>query len=112
MVWTVLWWVAVGVAAYLTGTAIWLTVFPRSAPAVAVQFLWCSMTHQRWHVVQHERPTLTRLYCTKCGHVHLKMKRTQDRGKPYQPPVGTPNDPPRKGETRNGNAPDIRNGKG
>lgn len=107
MVWTVLWWVAVGVAAYLTGTVIWLTLFPNSAPAVAVQFLWCAMTHQRWHVVQHERPTLTRLYCTKCGHVHLKQKR--QRGQPH--PI--PDDQPRKGETRNARPPDIKNnGKG
>lgn len=105
----IFWWASAALAGYLTLVALYLTLFPNSAPAMALQFLWCTMTHQRWFIVQKEAETLTRLYCTRCGHTHLAFKRQKDRGKPR----AIPDDPPRatrKGEPSNGNASD-RNGK-
>lgn len=89
----VLWFLFTGAAGYLTIAVIitlLLVIFGRTKPladaAEAMRFLWCSMQHKRWHIVQHERPTLTRFYCTKCGHVHLRFKRLEDRDKPAKLP--------------------------
>lgn len=85
------WWgLTTSVVIYLilaTGMLALIFTFARnSAVAEGIKFLWCAMAHERWHVVQHERDTLTRMYCTKCGHVHLKYKRLKDHGKPTKLP--------------------------
>jgi hypothetical protein len=85
MITETLWWLFTSLIGWLTiGSfcAIALLIFNKSDAAEAMRFFWCAMTHQRWHVVQHERPTLTRLYCTRCGHVHLKYKRMSDWDQP------------------------------
>jgi hypothetical protein len=82
----VLWWFTIALSVYLIGVSIYFRLWPHSAPAEAVRFMWCSLTHKPWHVVQKEADTLTRMYCTKCGHVHLKMKRREDYGKPARLP--------------------------
>lgn len=66
--------------------AIVFTFARHSAMAEAFRFTWCTMAHKPWHIVQKEADTLTRMYCTKCGRVHLKLKRKEDYGKPTKLP--------------------------
>lgn len=85
------WWgVTTSVVVYLIlaiGVLAVIFTFARnSGVAEGIRFLWCASAHKQWHVVQHERDTLTRFYCTKCGHVHLKLKRREDQGKPTRLP--------------------------
>lgn len=85
------WWgLATSVVVYLilaVGVlAVLFTFFRNSAVAEAIRFLYCAGAHKPWHVVQKEADTLTRMYCTKCGNVHLKMKRREDFGKPARLP--------------------------
>lgn len=83
-------WLAAGLGFYLVVGAVIMVVvvlfFANSDLNMMIRFFWCASTHQRWHVVQHERPTLTRLYCVHCGFTHLKMKRREDHGKPTNLP--------------------------
>lgn len=85
------WWgLATSVVIYLILSvgllAIVFTFARKSAVAEGYRFLWCAAAHRPWHVVEHERDTLSRFYCTKCGYTHIKLKRREDHGKPTKLP--------------------------